>query len=264
MIFYDAEKNRIKINDTLISIDPKNCGETGVVVMQDGELVLPDIAGVACNIPLRKLSDETGVLKDFVVSKTNKEHVSKKQACLRWADVNLADAGSTYYAEACRLNNMQTAKLNAYCGEIMEPGNPDDFVMTDILTLADAGIGTYDCDYCGSHHETERSIIRRFLKESRNGYLVYAYGCRWNGASGYKICDKIEETIYRDHDATLRPRECTDQGNILVCIESSQDVPTGATTVIVALNNKDRTRLEDATFDKVKVFADECLAKISA
>lgn len=84
-------------------------------------------------------------------------------------------------------------------------------------------------------------------------YLVFASGCRWNGASGYKICSDIKDTVYRGYDVTLILEE---QGkNCIKCRESSHDVPMGSTTIIIGLSNEEYEKLEDAEFDEIEQFA---------
>lgn len=85
-------------------------------------------------------------------------------------------------------------------------------------------------------------------------YLVFASGCRWNGASGYKFCDKITDTIYRDYDITLELEEKL-EGRAIKCRESSHDVPMGNPTYIIGLSNKEYDRLEEASFEEVEKFA---------
>lgn len=84
-------------------------------------------------------------------------------------------------------------------------------------------------------------------------YLVFAKNCTWNGSSGYTFCDKIVNTCYRDYDVTLI-LEKTGK-NAILCTESSHDVPCGAPTYIVGLNEKEYNKLQDASFDDIEKFA---------
>ena len=87
-------------------------------------------------------------------------------------------------------------------------------------------------------------------------YLVFASGCRWNDASGYTFCDNIVDTIRRNYDVAICYRKHID-GKALICDESSHDVPTGSTTVIVGLTDKEYKKLENAEFSEIQAFAEK-------
>lgn len=87
-------------------------------------------------------------------------------------------------------------------------------------------------------------------------YLVFASGCRWNGASGYTICDNVLDTIRRNYDVTICYRKHI-EGRALICDESSHDVPMGSTTIIVGLTDDEYEKLEDAEFSEVEAFAEQ-------
>ena len=87
-------------------------------------------------------------------------------------------------------------------------------------------------------------------------YLVFAQGCRWNGASGYTIVPRILDTLHRPYDATFHYKNHI-EGRALICMESSHDVPTGSTTVIVGLTDKEFEKFEDAEFSEVEAFAEQ-------
>ena len=89
-------------------------------------------------------------------------------------------------------------------------------------------------------------------------YLVFAQGCRWNGASGYKVCDRLLDTIQRNYDVTILPVAVSKGGKILQCRESSHDVPMGSITYIIALTAAERMALENYEFSDVSAFVDRC------
>jgi hypothetical protein len=94
-------------------------------------------------------------------------------------------------------------------------------------------------------------------------YLVMAHNCRWNGASGYKIVDSVEDTLKRDYEVSIYPVRATKGGKCLVCSESSHDVPTGAVTSIIALTEREYAFLNhwNTGWDEVAGFAARCEAK---
>ena len=113
-------------------------------------------------------------------------------------------------------------------------------------------------DYSFGYWEDEeaRYWLEDLIKEADH-YLVFASGCRWDGASGYKICDDVLDTIARDYDVVIYPRTATRGGKCLVCHEASHDVPMGSTTTIVALTENEYERLKDAEFEAVARFVEK-------
>lgn len=99
------------------------------------------------------------------------------------------------------------------------------------------------------------------LAKPADHYLVFASGCRWDGASGYKFADSIRECISRNYDATIEPVKVSPGGKTLVCCESSHDVPRGSTTYIVALTNREYEHLRYAAFDSIDQFVQR-IAKV--
>ena len=94
-------------------------------------------------------------------------------------------------------------------------------------------------------------------------YLVMTHNCRWDGTSGYKIVDNIEETVRRDYEVTIYPRSVSNGGKCLICSEHSQDVQQGARTSIIALTEKEYALLNHCgiSWDAVSAFARKCEAK---
>ncbi len=83
-------------------------------------------------------------------------------------------------------------------------------------------------------------------------YLVFAQNCKWNGASGYKFCDNILNTVYRDYDSDIIGEQ---QGkNAIKCKEYSHDVPTGAPTYIIGLTEEEYEKLLDSDFNDIEQF----------
>lgn len=125
-------------------------------------------------------------------------------------------------------------------------------------------ISAYDIDRYGIDSDAVNWESGEFMEEelewllesylnSHPHYLVFAAGCRWNGASGYKFCEDIKETVYRNYDVTLTLEE---QGESCIkCREYSHDVPMGNITIIVGITEKEYERLEDANFEEIENFA---------
>lgn len=127
-------------------------------------------------------------------------------------------------------------------------------VDNDIYSAVDGYAGYFDEDGFGS---TLESVIKR-----GESYLVFAVGCRWNGASGYKIADSLEDAFSRDYDATIMLSDVSRGGKTMVCRESSHDVPMGSTTYVISLTTREAARLENADFSMVEKFAKHCAARV--
>ena len=98
------------------------------------------------------------------------------------------------------------------------------------------------------------------LLQEANHYLVFASGCRWNGASGYTIVDDIKDTIHRNYPISIYPKAISEDKKKLTCLEFSHDVPTGHSTFIIALSDEEKAFLEDANFEEVKRFVENIKA----
>lgn len=124
---------------------------------------------------------------------------------------------------------------------------------TDI-EFHDIPVDAVDWDSCEFDEYGLEDIMEGYVGKYPH-YLVFASGCRWNGSSGYKLCDNILQTVYRDYDISL---EFVDKGKRKAAfIESSHDVPTGSTTYIVGLTNREYNKLVDAEFEEVESFIEQ-------
>lgn len=99
------------------------------------------------------------------------------------------------------------------------------------------------------------SIMSEYIKDA-DKYLVFARGCRWNGASGYKFADTTNDILSRSYDFSLVPIARSKGKKVLVCRESSHDVPMGSTTIIVALTEREFSELQISSFERVEEFAE--------
>ena len=83
-----------------------------------------------------------------------------------------------------------------------------------------------------------KEAVLSSLLRTAPGYLVMAYGCRWDGSSGYTIAATREECFLRDYDTQIVLCKVSRGKKVLICRESSHDVPMGSSTIIVALSKK--------------------------
>lgn len=80
-------------------------------------------------------------------------------------------------------------------------------------------------------------VLAPFLKAAGH-YLIFARGCTWDGRSGFKIADTTDDILSRSYDISISPMACTRGGKVLICRESSHDVPYGYPLIVVALTNR--------------------------
>ena len=108
-----------------------------------------------------------------------------------------------------------------------------------------------------------RDFISQLIKPY-NHYLVCAYHCTWDGASGYKIADSIEDALYRDYDCSQYFNGGSRGGKSMMLCEHSHDVPMGHRVVVIGLTDKEYEKLSywDVDFNTVIKFADEHSKKI--
>ena len=165
-------------------------------------------------------------------------------------NLNIFDSVTYYVVDLDKLDEETKKQLSSEYGFF----DGDD---TIAMTLHD--IDRYGIDSDAVHWDTadfnedELEWLLESYLNSHPYYLVFASGCRWDGASGYKFCDDIKDTVYRDYDTSI---SIEDHGpDCIKCRESSHDVPMGSTTIIIGLDSDDYEKLESADFDTIKEFA---------
>ena len=118
----------------------------------------------------------------------------------------------------------------------------DDFP-TEVIDYSSAEFDNYELE----------DLLNSYLGNHPH-YLVFASGCRWNGASGYKFCENITDTVARNYDVTLDLQESVSD-RAIKCRESSHDVPMGSTTIIVGISEDEYDDLSEKEFKDVEDFA---------
>jgi len=131
------------------------------------------------------------------------------------------------------------------------------------ITLTGADIEEYDIDYDAvDWYDSECELdcdpdyADNFIKKAP-AYLVFAYGCTWNGANGYTIKQTFKEAISRSYDNTQYIKGQSKGRKVLYVSEHSHDVPMGSSTKYIALTEKEYERLSNADFDTVENFASQ-------
>ena len=166
--------------------------------------------------------------------------------------LNILDSVTYYTVDLSKVDEETKKRMEEDFGSLDEEDNP-------YLSITMHDIDRYDIDSTAVNWdsyefmEDELEWLLESYLNSHPHYLVFASGCRWNGASGYTFCEDIKDTVFRPYDVTLTLEE---QGESCIrCRESSHDVPMGSTTIIVGLTEDEYERLEDAEFDEIENFA---------
>lgn len=111
-------------------------------------------------------------------------------------------------------------------------------------------------EYVAFDSEARICALEKLIKPAPH-YLVMAHNVRWTGASGYKITERIGETINRGYEASIYPVAVSKGGKCLICRESSHDNPMGAQTSIIALTEREYERLKNADWEKAAAFEEK-------
>ena len=108
-------------------------------------------------------------------------------------------------------------------------------------------------------NKTEKKVTGfETLAQKAAAYLVFAFGCEWDGSSGYTVADTITDAIACRPKAVLEPEAVSRRGKILVCRESSSSAPFGGKTVFVALTTREKILVNRAAYKTVEAFASRC------
>ena len=173
--------------------------------------------------------------------------------------LNILDSVTYYNVNLNKVDDEIKKKMEEDFGALDTKSPDSKRIEPDWLNMTLHDIDRYGIDSnavdwdSGEFIEEELEWLLESYLNSHPHYLVFASGCRWNGASGYTFCENITDTVKRRYEISLVLEE---QGESSIkCIESSHDVPTGSTTIIVGLTEEEYERLEDADFSEVEKFA---------
>lgn len=165
--------------------------------------------------------------------------------------VNILESCVSYNVNILNCTNEVSTKLR----EIYQP-EPEEIYVRVSKNLIDAfDVPSDAIDW--ESYELDEDLLYGILVELLGNhpyYLVFASGCKWNGASGYKFYDDILKTCERSYEISLTLEE--EGKDAIKCMESSHDVPTGSPTYIIGLSYDDYERLNEAEFDEIRDFAE--------
>ena len=86
-------------------------------------------------------------------------------------------------------------------------------------------------------------------------YLVFAFNCTWNGASGYSFKDNLFDCVVRSYDCTQYVWAISKNNKAMLLKEFHHDKPYGHSSVIVGLTDKEYETLVNKDFSEIEKFA---------
>lgn len=168
-------------------------------------------------------------------------------------DINLREAGSFTWMDRANMPEEKAIELEDKGYEFQDDGICD--IWYPNIEKHDVPYDAVLWDSTWWEDDILDDTMRQLIKPAEH-YLVYAAGCRWNGADAYSIKETAAECLSRDYDSTIIPIVVSKRGKTLVCRESSHDVPMGSLTYIIALTDDEYRRLDNAEFAAVRRFAE--------
>lgn len=126
----------------------------------------------------------------------------------------------------------------------------------DIEELDSESYEAVDWDDLESEIWCNPDYADNFIKKAP-AYLVWASGCRWDGASGYKFATDFEKAVHRDYENTQYIERQSKGRKVLYVSEHSHDVPMGGSTKYIALTDREYQWLQDADWEAVESFASQ-------
>ena len=145
--------------------------------------------------------------------------------------------------------------------EIKNDWGLDEYCTT--LSLADAEelalhgqIEYSDIDYDWVDFDLEQynDYLSGLVKKASH-YLVYLPNSTWSGNSGCGIVNSLEYAFYRSYDCHQYVKAVSKGNKAVLLKESHHDVPMGHHALIIALTDKEYSKLENASFTEMEDFA---------
>lgn len=138
------------------------------------------------------------------------------------------------------------------------------YILLDANTIYN---GDYVDDFDGVEYNYTDDIeiddtFSYLMNKRYNKFLVVAFNCTWNGASGYSLKEDYIDCFVRNYDSTMYVVGSSKNGKYLKLRESHHDVPCGHTTIVVGLTDKEYEKLEDKDVDYIINYGKDCLNKV--
>ena len=188
-------------------------------------------------------------MKSYVERNFGKDYVKK---------VNIQEVGVYYNTPA---SNIKEEHLDDYWFDDID----SDYVAIDKYTLDNDDVlkDNYDIDYYYTDEMEIDSFINDLMDYKKyNNYLVVAYNCTWNHASGFKFVKDYKDCFYRTYDVSQYVIGSSKGGKSLELKEYHHDVPMGHRVIIVGLTDSEYYDLEDKCFDDIDNYINKQLQNI--
>lgn len=188
-------------------------------------------------------------MKSYVERNFGKDYVKK---------VNIKEVGIYYTVPAC---DIIEEKRDEFDIENFD----SEYVMLDKYTIDN---GDYLYRYCNlSYDYTDDLEYQSFINDlmdykKYNNYLVVAYNCTWNHASGFKFVKDYKDCFYRNYDVSQYVIGSSKGGKSLELKEYHHDVPMGHKVIIVGLTDSEYYDLKDKNFDDIDNYINKQLQNI--
>ena len=188
-------------------------------------------------------------MKSYIERNFGKDYVKK---------VNIKEVGIYYTVPAC---DIIEEKRDEFDIENFD----SEYVMLDKYTIDN---GDYLYRYCNlSYDYTDDLEYQSFINDlmdykKYNNYLVVAYNCTWNHASGFKFVKDYKDCFYRNYDVSQYVIGSSKGGKSLELKEYHHDVPMGHKVIIVGLTDSEYYDLEDKNFDDIDNYINKQLQNI--
>lgn len=188
-------------------------------------------------------------MKSYVERNFGKDYVKK---------VNIQEVGVYYTVPA---SDIIEEKRDEFDIENFD----SEYVMLDKYTIDN---GDYLYRYCNlSYDYTDDLEYQSFINDlmdykKYNNYLVVAYNCTWNHASGFKFVKDYKDCFYRNYDVSQYVTGSSKGGKTLELKEYHHDVHMGHKVIIVGLTDSEYYDLEDKNFDDIDNYINKQLQNI--
>ena len=162
------------------------------------------------------------------------------------------------------LNTYYDVNLEDLSDELKQKLHDDGLDFDDedeIIVVSGGEINYYEIPYDAINYSSGEldtyaleTDLECYLGRTYPHYLVFASGCRWNGASGYKFCENLLDIVSRPYDICFYIDLSDTEEGKFKARESSHDVPMGSTTYVIGLSEKEYEELRESNFEAVEAF----------
>lgn len=171
----------------------------------------------------------------------------------RLQSMNLAELGMVYAVDWNALPEETAEKLISEGYD--EPDEGTAYISACDIEYFDVPYDAVDTDFVWEDDDEALYVWNELINEA-GYYLVCLKHCTWDKRNAAFITDDVFKTVSRDYDVIIRPYMQSPDRKVLVCTESSHDVPMGHLTYIVALTDEEYEMLKEGDLNAVEFTED--------